>query len=111
MRAAVSGHLVSRTTQAHGHARSNIIAERHGAKEVNAIDAELLPSGERSRHYRSAGMRAGRAVGIVGFIGMSEDAICECCFDGAAHHLGGNYGRNLLSTVRLGKLQSRATWR
>ena len=86
MRTAMRGRLVAGTADAHGHARPDIIAERDGAKKVSPADAELLRSSECSGHNRSAGMRARRAVRVVGLIGMGEDAIGKCSFEGSAHY-------------------------
>ena len=87
VRAAMRGRLISGTAHAHGYARPDIIAESHGAQEVGAADAELLTGGECGRYDGGAGVRAGRTVGVVGLVGMREDAIGECGFNGAAHHL------------------------
>src|ERR1700694_3148094 len=39
-------------------AHPDVVAERHGSREVLPADADFFPDGERGRHDRAAGMRS-----------------------------------------------------
>ena len=49
--------LKSRAADGHGHARSDVVAERHGAQESRPADAELLADRQSGGHHRAARMR------------------------------------------------------
>src|SRR5260370_20671767 len=46
MGALVALHLKVQGSEGHGHARPDIVTERHGAQKVVPADAEFLPYGE-----------------------------------------------------------------
>src|SRR6476620_8834527 len=50
--------LVAELGAPHGqdHARADVVAERHGAKEARAVDAELLAGSERRGYHRASWM-------------------------------------------------------
>src|SRR2546422_2668475 len=57
VRAPVTLRFELLSTQRHCDARSNVVAERHGAQEVCPADAEPLPNRKGGRHYRTPRMR------------------------------------------------------
>ena len=46
--------------QRHGDARSNVVAERHGAQKLRSVNAELFAGCKRGGHDGAAGMRSRR---------------------------------------------------
>src|SRR5258708_104508 len=86
VRAPVTLRFESLSAQRHCDARSNVVAERHGAQEVCPADAEPLSSRKGSRHHSAPWMRLRRRVRIVGFLGMSQHSICHCRLHRASYN-------------------------
>jgi hypothetical protein len=79
-----SGNAVRRQTalvaesgasHCHDHTGSDVVAQRHGAKQTAAVNAVFLAGRQCRRHNRAARMRARFVVRVVGFIGVRHDAI------------------------------------
>ncbi len=87
MRAPVALGFELLSAESHGDASANVIAERHGAKEMRSAGAKLLTGGKGGRNDRAARVGLGRGVGIVGFVGMSQHAVGEGGFDGSAQKI------------------------
>ena len=99
VRADVCRRLKCSGAHGHGDARADVVAERHGAQEVRAVDAELFAGRESGRHDGRTGMRLRGRMRIVGFIGMRQHPIGEGGFDGAAHCGGRSYRRHFVAGV------------
>src|ERR1700687_582459 len=107
--AAVSSGLVAGAAHAHGNTRANVIPESDRAHEVSSADCVLLAGGKGRWNNGDTRMRAGRAMRVVGFVGMREHAVRECGFDGAADDVGSDNRGDLLTAIGTGELQGRAT--
>src|SRR6202011_4329867 len=70
--AAVSGGLVGGTAHAHGDAGADVMAERDSPHRMRSSDCKLLARSNRGGNTRYAGVRGGRAMGVIGFVGMRE---------------------------------------
>ena len=111
VRAVVRLHLEGQSAERERHARTDVVAERDGAKQPRAVDAELLARGERRRHHRAAGMRMRRRVRIVGLVGVREHAVGHRGFDRTAQQVGRRDGRDLLAGARARKRERDAARR
>ena len=105
--------LVAELGAAHGHdhARADVVAERHGAKEARAVDAEFLAGRERRGHDRAARMRARGVVRVVGLIRMRHDAVGERGVDRRGGERRARDRRRALSAVRADVAQRRLAGR
>ena len=74
------------TSHRHHDARTDVVAERHCAKQTGAIDAVNFSRCQSRRHHRAARMGAGFIVRVVGFIGMCHHAIGERGIDRCRGH-------------------------
>ncbi len=77
MRAPVAFALQGRAAKRRHHARADVVAERYGAKEAHAIDAELLAGRQSCGNHCGARVRARGAVRVVGFVRVGEHAVGE----------------------------------
>ena len=83
---------------------AHVVAQSDRAQELCAANSKLLASRQRSGNGGDTGMRARRAMRIVGFVGMRQHAIRQCGLDWTAHDLCGDYGRDFLAAVSAGEL-------
>src|SRR5438034_10614038 len=66
---------------------------------MRPANSELLPQSQGRGHDGAARMRPSRSEIVVGFIGMSQLAVCECRLNMCAEDLRGDNRGNLLATV------------
>src|SRR5882762_2264591 len=97
--------LIGGASHAHVNARPDVVAESYSSYEMRSADCKLFASRKCSRNDGYAGMRAGRTVGVIGFVGMCENAISEGGLDRATYNFGGYNRGDLLSAVGTGKLE------
>ena len=73
--------LILLTTERRGEARADVVAERDGAQEARAVDAEAFAGGKCRRDDGRAGMRQRQRMRVVGLVRVGEDAVDEGGFD------------------------------
>jgi hypothetical protein len=95
---------------AHGQheARSNIVAERHGAQEPSPVNAKLFAHRERGRNHGASGMRERRGVRVVRLVRMRQHAVRERRFDRPAHDIRRDNRGDFFTAVAFRKLERRA---
>jgi hypothetical protein len=85
--------------EAHGHARTDVVAERHRAQQPCAVDAALLADRERRRYHGAARMRQRRGMGIVGLVGMRQHAVSERRLDRTREQVAADDGGHARATL------------
>lgn len=86
-------------TQRGQETRPDVVAQGHGAQELDVADAELLTD-RQSRGYHIAARMPAIGPRVIGFVGMSQAAIGKRRFYGTAKHLRSSYGSDLLASIR-----------
>ena len=71
---------------------------------MRPANSELFPQSQRRRHHRAARVRSPGSEIVVGFIGMSQFAVCECRLNRSAENLRGDNSGNLLATIAASEL-------
>ena len=92
-------------------AHADVVAERHGSREMLPADARFFADRQRGRHDGAAGMRASAGVVVVGFIGMSEFAVGDGRLDGAEENIRSHHRADIRAAVGAGKFQGHASGR
>ena len=104
MRAAVAVEHVLQPAQRGGHARADIVAQRHGAQKLPAADVEPFASRERSGNRSASRMRLRRRMRIVGLVGMRQHPVGERGLDRPAQDVRTGDGRDPVAFVGAGEV-------
>ena len=94
-----------------GHARPDVVTERHGSQKACSVYAKPFPSRQSGGNDRAARMRLRELVGVVGFIGMRQHAVDKRRFRRARGHFRSNNGRRFVGRKVAGVLKRRASRR
>ena len=90
-------------------AHPDVVAERHGSREVLPADAGFFADRQRGRHDGAAGMRSSAGVVIVRFIGVGEFPVGDGRLDGSEENIRGHHRANIRSAIGAGKFQGHAS--
>ena len=90
-------------------AHPNVVAERHGAREVLPADAGFFTDRQRGRHDGAAGMRSSPGIVIVRFVGMSEFPVGDGRLDGSEENIRSHHRANIRAAIGAGKFQGHAS--
>src|SRR5207245_4650550 len=94
--------------QRQGDAGADVVAQRHAAQELRSVGTKTFSCRESRGHNRATRMRKRRSMGIIGLVGLRENAIGQRGLDRAAEHIGGDYGSDFLAAIGSSELNGRA---
>src|SRR5580700_4015915 len=103
--------LVTGTAETHGHARADVVTESDRPDKMRPADGVLFTGSKSGGNRGNAGMRARRAMRVVGFVRMRENSVRERGLNRTADNLGGHNCGDLLSAIRASKFERCSTRR